>query len=173
MRRIGTGGDLQISNDGRFVAFVGMLGNWGPVPHDDQYETVHRWLRDRRTGTTVEMSAGLHSGAETFDLSMSGDGRYVAWTHSREIAGPGNFPMVHMHEIMLFDRITGTLDCLTCALPEPCGTVPSESYFGSPKLSYDGSPTAISDDARYVVVRGLASGLSCQVGLNPCATGGG
>ena len=72
-----------VSADGRFVAFTSESTNLGP---DDTTTRGDTYVRDLQTGTTILADratgvAGVKGNGDGFDgMSLSADGRYVAWT---------------------------------------------------------------------------------------------
>src|SRR5947209_6949739 len=85
-----SGYDLAISADGFFVAFVSEASNL--VPHDTNGVT-DAFVRDRRTGRTERISISL-SGAQANGgsscLSISADGRFVAFSTEASNLVPGD-----------------------------------------------------------------------------------
>jgi hypothetical protein len=89
-----------VSSNGRFVAFTSVASN---LVAQDGNGARDVFLRDRQTQTTARVSVlldGTESSADSFDPSISADGRYVAY-----VAGAGLAPNGHC--IAVFDRTTG------------------------------------------------------------------
>jgi Tol biopolymer transport system component len=83
--------NLAISADGRYVAFLSFATN---LVDSDQNNQPDVYLRDRVAGTTQLVSANFigdagNNASGTFGLSMSDDGRYVAFHSSATDLVPG------------------------------------------------------------------------------------
>jgi Tol biopolymer transport system component len=131
--------ELAINADGRYVAFSSSATNLVPTDINGPVPSV--FVHDRRTGITEIASNDAETtrfGAEAFYPSLSGDGRYVAFSNSTVLAGPG--------QVYLFDRRTGT----TRSLSGPSA--------GRPILEHSNAPD-ISRDGRWVTWWGTASDL--------------
>ena len=89
---IRTGYDPWASDDGRFVAFL----SYEALVPEDGNGSGDIYLRDRQAGTTTLVSSkdGVAMYGDSFEPTMSGDGRYVLFR---------NFG-----DIWLWDRTTGT-----------------------------------------------------------------
>lgn len=69
-----------LSGDGRYVAFASMASNLVPGDANSRSDV---FVRDRRTGETTRVSVGsggTEANDHSYDPSISGDGRYVAFT---------------------------------------------------------------------------------------------
>jgi Tol biopolymer transport system component len=102
----------SLSADGRYVAFVSAATNLVPG-QDDRNGSVDVFLRDRVTATTLLVSRSAASATvtannEAFAVTVSPDGRYVAWAGlaTDVVDPPGGFD-VPWH-LFLFDRVSGT-----------------------------------------------------------------
>ncbi len=93
---------ISISADGRYVAFGSYASNLVSGERNG-YQDV--FVRDRHAGTTERVSissAGAQGNLESFDASISADGRYVAFasTASNLVAGDTNgYADVFVHQI--------------------------------------------------------------------------
>ena len=71
-----------ISGDGRYVAFVSLASNLVP---GDTNKTADVFVRDVQTGTTRRVNVTSHGGQanqRSYSVSISANGRYVAFTSS-------------------------------------------------------------------------------------------
>lgn len=95
----------DISADGRYVAFSSYASDL--VPGDTNgYEDVFVW--DRQTRATVQVTEG---DADSYDATISADGRYVAFTSGASDLVP-NDPSA-WDDIFVWDRVTGTTTAIT------------------------------------------------------------
>jgi Tol biopolymer transport system component len=131
-----------ISPDGRYVAFEGLSGSFDPnLPVGGVF------LRDRQTGTLVSVSvnsAGASADGSAYAASVSGDGRFVAFTsHAANlgVSNPNHFPNVFVR-----DSQAGTTICADVDSSGNPGT------FGA-------ACPAISADGRYVVFQSSSGNL--------------
>ena len=98
---------VDISADGRYVAFVSTASNFAPVVDTNGNEDV--FIHDRRTGTTELVSVGLDGTAQSgSEPSISTDGRFVSFTSFGDqlVAGDTNFAS----DIFVRDRLAGTTE---------------------------------------------------------------
>ncbi len=134
----------SLSADGRYVAFMSEANNL--VPGDaGGWDDI--FVRDRQSGTTERVSidsGGVQGNGDSRYLSISADGRYVAFQSyaSNLVAGDTN----GSSDVFVHDRLTGTTDRVT---------VDSGARQGDAE-SFDPS---ISADGRFVAFRSLASNL--------------
>lgn len=134
----------SISADGRFVAFESDAPN---LVAGDTNETNDVFVHDRTTGATTRVSvdsAGAEAGYCSAEPSISGDGRYVAFTSIDYslVAGDENSAT----DIFVRDRTAGTTTRVSVA----SGGAEANAGSGSPSISADG---------RYVVFSSLANNL--------------
>jgi Tol biopolymer transport system component len=134
-----------VSADGRFVAFTSGASNL--VPGDTAWNDV--FIRDRQSGTTERLSldsAGNQANGDsrTYGLSMSNDGRFVAFYSEANNLVPGD--LNGGTDIFVRDRLNGTIERVSLAWNGAEG---------------DGSSwyPAISADGRYVVFTSLSTNL--------------
>jgi Tol biopolymer transport system component len=131
--------DLAISADGRYVGFSSAATNLVPVDANGPGYSV--FVHDRRTGTTEIVSDDTEAarrGADAFYPSLSGDGRYVAFSTDSVTGLAG--------QVYLVDRRTAT----TRALTRTRGGPPAYEFSSTPDVSTDG---------RWVTWWGTASDL--------------
>lgn len=128
-----------ISADGRFVAFTSTSTNFAG---DGNARDV--FLRDRTTGTTTLVSAGL--GGEY--PAVSADGRYVGFTTSATTIVPGDTNATT--DVFVWDRTNGTTERVSLANGGAQGNGPSGNV-SAPSLSSDGRYVAFRSDATNLV----------------------
>ena len=136
--------ELSLSDDGRYVTF--RAGDGGLVSGD-----TNRWddvfVRDRLAGTTEKVSGGL-AGAQSnqgaFAPSISGDGRYVAFSSlaSNLVSGDTNNQL----DLFLHDRVSGTTERVSVGS-------------GGAQANGSSDHPILSSDGRYVVFESWASNL--------------
>ena len=133
-----------ISADGRYVAFASDASNLVP---DDTNGVFDIFVCDRQTGAIERVSVasdGSQGDRESFNCSISGDGRYVAFA-SRANLVPGD---VHNHSyIYVHDRVTGSTERITQA---PDGT-PGNGGSQYCSISADGRCVAFESEATNLV----------------------
>ncbi|MFD9902860.1 hypothetical protein [Streptomyces sp. NPDC059063] len=135
-----------LSADGRFVAFVSASRN---LVANDTNGTPDAFVRDLRTGKTERVSVksnGKASHGVVREVSLSPDGRYVAFTSTADdlVRGDPN----DLDDVFLHDRRTGRTERIS-----PTGA----SYDGlRTHLTYD---PAVSGDGRYVAYASGAEDL--------------
>ena len=89
----GNSEEPAISGDGRYVAFTSVASNLVPGDTNDKSDV---FVHDRQTGATERVSVasdGTEGNNTSYQSSVSGDGRYVAFTSvaSNLVAGDTNF----------------------------------------------------------------------------------
>lgn len=133
--------ESSISADGRYVAFSSNATNLltNPNPTTSQYNI---FVRDRNTGATqlLTTGGGVGGNGSSRDPSISGDGRYVAFS-SRASDLVLSDPNGTTADIFVYDRDTNTTKLLTP---------------GGNSISVEPS---ISADGRYVAFRSFATNL--------------
>ncbi|MEG5162298.1 calcium-binding protein [Microcoleus sp. AT3-A2] len=96
----------SISSDGRFVAFQSYSSNL--VPGDTNY-SPDIFVRDTLTNTTTRVSvdsAGNQGNGESYNPSISGDGRFVAFRSDASNLVPGDTN--ETYDIFVRDTLTNT-----------------------------------------------------------------
>jgi len=145
----GAQGNLQSRNpstsaDGRYVAFFSLASNLVP---GDTNNTLDVFVRDRLAGTISRASfssAGAQANDESFDPSISADGRYVAFGSSASNLVPGDTN--NNEDIFVRDRLAGTTSRVSVSSAGAQGNNLS-------KLA------SISADGRYVAFESIATNL--------------
>jgi Tol biopolymer transport system component len=135
---------LDMSADGRFVAFLSSSSNLRP------HETggvANLYVRDRQLGRTEHVSVDLEGGNSYVgqDFAISGDGRFVAFASGSAnlVAGDTN----GFGDAFVRDRLTGLTERVSVASDGVQGNATTASVYG------------ISDDGRYVLFESEASTL--------------
>jgi Tol biopolymer transport system component len=157
-------GHVAISADGRLVAFTSAATNLVPC---DTNGAVDVFVHDRETGETERVSvdsSGEEADARVYDISISADGRYVAFISWATNLVPGDTN--GMSDVFVHDRHTGETERANIG---PSG----EQADG---MSY---AVAISGDGRFVafespasnLVPGDTGGLWCDVFVHDRETG--
>ncbi|MBK8179251.1 MAG: calcium-binding protein [Planctomycetes bacterium] len=145
--------DLQgMSLDGRFVAFYSGAAN---VVHGDTNGVVDAFLRDRWAGQTTRVSVdalgGESNGNTDGMLSMSADGRYVAFDSRASNLVPGDANGVF--DVFLRDR---------CSTPVVFCSAKTNSLGCTPAIGSSGLPSASAGSGFTVTATQV---MSQQVGL--------
>ncbi len=135
----------SISADGRYLAFLSRASNLVP---DDTNEQPDIFVRDRQTGTTERVSVatdGTQANDYSGELSISADGRYLAFASRASNLVPGDTN--EQPDIFVRDRQTGTTERVSVAAE---GTQANKDSWEKPTISADG---------RYVTFSSRASNL--------------
>lgn len=140
-------GDPSISADGRYVAFASSAGN---LVANDTNDNVDIFVRDLESNITTRVSvssAGIQANGDSFSPSISGDGRYVAFSSvaSNLVAGDTNAQV----DIFVHDRQAGTT---TLVSVNDAGVQGNESSESQPTVSGDGRFIAFVSKASNLVV---------------------
>jgi Tol biopolymer transport system component len=136
----------SISPDGRYVAFASSATNLVADDNNDGTEDV--FVRDRQTNTTERVSintAGNQADDDSFNPSISPDGRYVAFYSSAStlVAGDTNGE----RDIFVRDRQTNTTERVSI---NTAGNQADSSSF-NPSISADGRYVAFDSHATNLV----------------------
>jgi Tol biopolymer transport system component len=134
----------SISADGRFVAFYSDASNIVP---GDTNNTNDIFVRDTLTNTTTRVSvdsAGNQANNDSYNPSISADGRFVAFDSDASNIVPGDTN--NNYDIFVRDRLTNT----TTRVSLDSAGNQAKSDFYSPSISADG---------RFVAFRSYASNL--------------
>jgi Tol biopolymer transport system component len=136
----------SISADGRYVAFQSSAGNLAP---GDFNGCADVFVHDRVSGTTERASvssAGVEGGSESgYVVSISGDGRYVAFTSMAADLVPGDTN--DTSDVFVRDRLSGTTQRV------------SVSTAGAQGDDSAGYAAAMSADGRSVAFQSYATNL--------------
>lgn len=137
-------GTRSISDDGRHVAFWTNASNLVPA---DTNNCADGFVHDRATGQTTRVnvdSSGSEANEECRTLSMSGDGRFVAFSTVADNMVPGDSN--GYEDAFVHDRVTGQTTRVSVGSGGIQGNLPS----------WD---PALSSDGRYVVFQSAAKNL--------------
>ncbi|MGH8990174.1 MAG: DUF6531 domain-containing protein, partial [Acidimicrobiia bacterium] len=135
---------LSLSGDGRYVAFVSGAND---LVAGDTNGSRDVFVRDRVAGTTERVSVAsdgsqADAGTDSYGVSISGDGRFVAFQSAASNLAPGwATPSVFVH-----DRVTGGTERVSVASD---GSQADTSSFWP----------SLSDDGRYVAFESGATNL--------------
>ncbi|MBW5421612.1 hypothetical protein GKQ77_08530 [Streptomyces sp. BG9H] len=113
-----------LSGDGRYAAFFGYVEVPGPP-----FSKATLYLRDRERGTTEQISEPLAPGPLLSDVTLSADGRRVAF----RVYDDSRVNMASA--VYVRDRRTGRLDVVDHTPGDPA---PVSRWYGQPSLSADG-----------------------------------
>jgi hypothetical protein len=126
-----------ISNDGRFVAFTSDATNLVP---GDTNQRSDVFVHDRLTGTTECVSvtpSGTPGDLDSYNVSISADGRFVAFTSAADDLVPNDTNATQ--DIFVRDRQLGTTERVSVASNGAQGTSGGDSV---PSISADGNLVA-------------------------------
>ncbi|HUO38143.1 MAG TPA: hypothetical protein VMU34_10005, partial [Mycobacterium sp.] len=127
---------FSMSADGRFVAFESLASDL-LGPGGDTNGAVDVFVHDRQTGTTERVSVGpggLEADANSAAVSMSADGRFVAFESlATNLLGPGA-DTNGVADIFVRDRQTGTTERISVGP----GGLQADAASGGCTLSPDG-----------------------------------
>ena len=144
----GSSGQVGISADGRYVAFVSAATNLVARDTNHTYDVFVRNLKTDRTLRVSVSSTGAQANHSSFDPAISADGRVVAFDSAatRLVAGDTN----QVRDVFVHNRATGRTERI------------SVSSAGVQALRRDSSSPGVSADGRLVVfesgARNLVSG---------------
>jgi Tol biopolymer transport system component len=136
---------VAISAGGRFVAFQSNATNLVP---GDTNAAIDIFVRDRREGTTERVSLarqGRQADGGSFSVSMSADGRFVAFASEATNVVPGD--RNGTADIFVRDRQTGTTERVSVATTGAEADGPSDW----PAISANGRFVAFQSDATNLV----------------------
>ncbi len=142
--------EASISADGRFVAFASIADNLVSGDANGQSDVfVHDRLASTtgRTFLVSRHSSGPYGDSESFDPSISDDGRFVAfWSASTNlVSGDTN----GFDDVFVHDRLADTTGRTTIVSRHSSGPYGNESSMGP----------SISSDGRFVAFHSFASNL--------------
>lgn len=149
----------SVSADGRYVAFVSLSSE---LVSGDTNGQVDIFVRDLQTGTTsrvavsdVDPQAG---GVDTLTgLSISADGRYVAFVSAADNLVPGDTN--NMQDVFVRDRVTGTTSRVSVSGTGQQGNAGSAVSSSAPSISADGR-FVVFDSAATNLVAGDTNGIA-------------
>ena len=137
-----------VSADGRFVAFESHASNLVP---GDTNRASDIFVRDRRRGVTVRVNVGAGGvqglGGESYDPSVSADGRFVAFDSLATNLVPGDTN--RKTDVFVRDRRAG----VTRRPSVGTDGIQGDGLSNHPALSADGRYVAFSSSASNLVPR--------------------
>jgi Tol biopolymer transport system component len=141
----------SLSADGRYLTFASRATNLSP---DDADANRDVYVRDLETGTTILVSratgaTGVKANGESFNPTISGDGRYVAFASDANNLSPSDTDT--NIDVYVRDLVTGT----TSLVSRASGAAGADSNGPSTRPS-------ISSDGRYIAFASLATNLSAD-----------
>ena len=165
----------SLSTDGRFVSFDSSATN---LVAGDTNAKNDVFVRDRLTSTTTRVSldsAAAQADNDSFESSISGDGRFVAFESQATnlVAGDTN----GVNDIFRHDRQTGT----TIRLSLNSADVQGDAVSRAPSISADGLIVAFESSATNLVagdtngvgdifVRDIVAGITTRVSHSVAGT---
>ena len=173
-----------ISGDGRFVAFVSEATNLIPGGGLDANGSVlDVFVFDRATGDLDLISrrdaadGGAQGNDQSFQPSISADGRFVAFQSRATNLIPGGGPDLNAGrvDVFVFDRATGGLELISRRDAAEGGAQGNDSSFSNngPQISADGRFVAFQSGATNLVPGGSdANGFRTDILVFDRATGG-
>ncbi|MEV4341938.1 hypothetical protein [Streptomyces sp. NPDC049590] len=147
--------DAVVSGNGRFVAFVSDAGNLVP---GDTNGLADVFVKDLRTGAVDRADVaddGSQADAAASHVSVSADGRYVAFDSYAGNLAPGDTPGAW--DVFVHDRATGRTEAV---VPRPGGD-PGNSY--DPVISANGRHVAYASYRDDLVPQDTNSGIDVFV----------
>ncbi len=136
---------LAVSDDGRYIAFLSEASN---LVDGDTNGTMDVFVRDRVAGTTERVdvsSSQQQANGQLFGyVSISGDGRYVAFDSGASNLAPGDTN--DQFDIFVRDLVAGTTERVSVSSDGAQGDMRSDN-------------PSISDDGRFVTFESQASNL--------------
>jgi Tol biopolymer transport system component len=135
----------SISADGRFVAFTSNASNIVPGDTNDDPDI---FVRDTLTNTTTRVSvdsAGNQANYNSYNPSISADGRFVAFNSVASNIVPGDAN--NSFDIFVRDTLTNT----TTGVSVDSAGNPGNIMSGSPSISADGRFVAFTSNASNLV----------------------
>jgi Tol biopolymer transport system component len=171
----GSGFAISISSDGRYVAFASYASNLVPLDSNGNWDV---FVHDRQSGTTERVSVATggtqgsgdaQSVGQNVSVSISADGRYVAFASEAPDLVPGD--TFNSLDIFVHDRQSGITERVNLAWN---GTTGGPAYI--PSISADGRYVAFltlsnltvgdTNGAYDVFVRDRQSGTTERVSVD-------
>jgi Tol biopolymer transport system component len=164
---------ISLSSDGRYVAFSSEATNLVPGTDANGFE-LDVFVRDRQAATTERVSvssSGAQGNNQCEAVSISGDGRFVAWDSAASNFVPGDTNGTN--DIFVHDRLGGTSFTSLCdpgvdgVLACPCSNSPSGSGRGCNNSAATGGAILAASGGAYLSSDSLVFTTS---GEKPTAT---
>lgn len=162
-----------MSNDGRWVVFASAASN---LVAGDQNDNGDVFLRDLQLNTTVRVSSPSvgEADGDSYDPTISADGRYMAFVSSATNLVPGDSN--GKSDVFLFDRTTGILARASLGAsgqePNADSSAPRIGGGSEPVVGFTNAATNMGWTTLYdtVYVRDIAAGVTTAVSLGPGGT---
>jgi Tol biopolymer transport system component len=153
---IGDAGEVVLSADGRWAAFTSTAPNL-VAGQNDANDGADVFLLDRQSGTVTLVSHSALSPATTGtkpseDLSISADGRLVAFRSSSGNLVSGEADGVSSFQVFVYDRDTGAVALASHKAGSSTGSANGNSSW--PRISGDGSAIAFMSGATDLLAGG-------------------
>jgi uncharacterized membrane protein len=139
--------DSSISADGRFVAFTSYGTN---LVDDDTNKNIDVFVHDRLTGETTMVSRhtdGTQGNYESYDCSISADGRFVAFTSRATNLVDNDANGAQQDDVFVHDRLTGE----TTMISRHTNGIQGNLASGQSSISADGRFVVFSSEASNLV----------------------
>ncbi|MBV6700488.1 hypothetical protein [Kitasatospora aureofaciens] len=123
-----------LSADGRLAVFTSTASN---LVRGDTNGKSDVFVRDLRTGTTERDSVGedgAEANGDSFEATISGSGRYVAFTSSATNLAPR--ANLGLTDVYVHDRLTGSTELISTG--DDATAPQKDRSSGSPSISWDG-----------------------------------
>ncbi|MCB0218058.1 MAG: PD40 domain-containing protein, partial [Chrysiogenetes bacterium] len=137
-----------ISHDGRWVAFESVADDLANGDGNSYRDII---LRDMRTTTTVIASGGGGSDGASFSPSISGDGRFVAF--SSDADNLSDRDSNGRRDIYVFDRLNNMVELISATSGGQAGAAASDN----PAISADGRYVAFDTQATNLATGGATT----------------
>ena len=125
-----------ISADGAYVAYESSGTDTPGGPDDNGVADIFLWNRVANTHSRVTPGSITDTG-DSYGPSISGDGRYTAFTSTQANLGGGSDPDDSIPDVFVYDRVTDTIDKIT----------DNSGLSGEARISQDGSKVAFVSDS--------------------------
>ena len=148
-----------ISADGRFVAFASAAQDLTLTRDPGMLRDVFLWDRLSGAVTLVSRSStpGLPGDGESFQPSISGDGRYVAFTSAAKNLVSRISDFNQAPDVFLFDRQSGRVSLVSRSAAS--ASQAGDRFADSPVISGDGRYVAYLSNSTNVVAGQSGTGL--------------
>ena len=153
-----------ISANGRFVTYFSDATNLVP---SDTNESLDVFVHDRLTGTTERVSvdsSGVQGNFESLEVSISADGRFVAFISRATNLVPSDTN--ESLDVFVHDRLTGTTERVSV----DSSGVQGNDFCRSPSISANGRFVAFRSHASNLVPEG-ANGNTADIFVHDRQTG--
>lgn len=152
-------GYSSISDDGRIVVYASLANDLAPTSFNTLY-TSQIYARDRQTATTEWISVCSYVSGEasdSYEPSMSGDGRFVAYESDATTAVPNDTNS--KRDIFVRDRQTALTERVNVS------SSGAQAVTVGSSVSTGSSHASISGDGRYVAFDSYATNLDASDAL--------